>query len=103
MAAVHVCYLAAARQTTRPVFALFSLRPNIPASTSFSGKIWPEIQVVFRIRQPKLLKNRFFNSLGFLRIPYYLRQKPRPLFALIDPNLDQTRGGDIVVPIANLV
>src|SRR5437867_4649306 len=37
------------------------------------------------------------------RILSYLRQEPRPPLALVDPNLDQTRGSDIVVPIANLV
>jgi hypothetical protein len=38
-----------------------------------------------------------------LSILHYLRQEPRPLFALVDPNLDQTGGRNIVVPIANLV
>ena len=32
-----------------------------------------------------------------------LRQEPRPPFGLVDPNLDQTGGGDIIVVIANLV
>ena len=32
-----------------------------------------------------------------------LRQKPRPLFALVDPNLDQARRRDVVVPVANFM
>jgi hypothetical protein len=32
-----------------------------------------------------------------------LRQKPRPLFALVDPNLDQTGGGDVVILVTDLM
>ena len=40
------------------------------------------------------------SALSILR---YLRQEPRPPFGLVDPNFDQTGGGDIVVPVTNLV
>src|SRR5918996_5343732 len=43
------------------------------------------------------------NASRLLYILHYLRQKPRPPFALVDPNLDQTGGRDIVVSIAHLV
>jgi len=48
-------------------------------------------------------RNETLNVCGFLNILYDLRQEPRPSFALVDPNLDQTGGRDIVMAVANLM
>jgi len=56
------------------------------------------------LRKPKFL--RWMppeESLFSLSAPRYLCQEPRPSFGLVDPNLDQTVSGDIVVMVANLM
>ena len=43
------------------------------------------------------------NVSGFSEIAYYLRQKPCPALGLVNPGLNQTGRGDIVVAVADLV